>query len=66
MLFNKIANLFTEQKLQIEEIIDTILNSEEVSGMENIDTISKILYFIDLAFIKMIAPDYVEEIMTYS
>ena len=64
-LYNKIIHIDSEQKLAIESVIDSILLQGIVSGIENIKTISKISHFIDLAFIKMMAPENKEEILAY-
>ena len=65
LLFQKISPLSSDDRERIEELIEDILNSGDKSDIGFIDSISKILYFIDMAFIKMIAPKYKEEILTY-
>ena len=64
-LFKKISGLNTEEKLQIEIMVDRILSSQEIEGTEYINSISKILYFNDISFIKMMAPEFKDEILTY-
>ena len=61
----KIAGLDSEEKLRIERIIDKVLQDKGPFGLKGINTISKILYFIDLAFIKMMVPEYKDVILTY-
>ena len=65
LLIKKVALPTSEEKIQIENVIEDILNSKSVQGIEKINSISKILYFIDIAFIKMIAPEYKNEILAY-
>lgn len=64
-LFKKIAGLNSEEKLRIGKIIENILQDRTPFGIKGISTISKILYFIDLSFIKMMAPEYKDVILTY-
>lgn len=64
-LFKKISGLNTEEKLQIETMVDNILSSQGIEGTEHINSISKILYFIDISFIKMIVPEFKDEILAY-
>jgi len=65
LLFRKISLLSSDDKQKIEEYIEEILNTANNSDSRFIDSASKILYFIDMAFVKMIAPKYKGEIMTY-
>jgi len=64
-LFKKISGLSSEEKLRIEKIIDNILQDKTPFGIRGISTVSKILYFIDLSFIKMMAPEYKDVILMY-
>ncbi|MFW9873644.1 MAG: N-6 DNA methylase [Candidatus Thorarchaeota archaeon] len=64
-LFQKISPLSSDEKLRIDETIDKILNYKDNLNIGFISSASKILYFIDMAFVKMIAPEYKEEIMAY-
>lgn len=65
LLYKKIAALTSEEKIQIENIIDIILKNGNLKGADFINIISKILYFIDMSFIKMMAPQFKDEILTY-
>ncbi len=65
LLYKKIAALTSEEKIQIENIIDIILKNGNLKGADFINSISKILYFIDMSFIKMMAPQFKDEILTY-
>ena len=64
-LYKKIAALTSEEKIQIEKIIDVTLKNGDLEGTDFINNISKILYFIDIFFIKMMAPQFKDEILTY-
>ncbi len=56
----------SEQKSAIDAIIDDVLQHKELTNSTYINIISKIIHFIDLAFIKMVAPEYKEEILAYT
>ncbi len=66
ILYKKITILNSEQKSEIDAIIDDVLQHKELTNSKYINTITKIIHFIDLAFIKMIAPEYKEEILAYT
>jgi len=65
LLFNKISNISSEDRLVIENIVDDVLTSGNTENINLINSINKILYFIDISFIKMIAPDYKEDLLAY-
>jgi len=64
-IFKKFAILTPKDKNEIENSIDNILTTRDINGVNFINTVSKLLYFIDLSFIKMMAPKYKEEILSY-
>lgn len=64
-LYQKIAGLNSEEKLQIENIVDNILSSQDLEEVESFKSISEILYFNDISFIKMMAPEFKDEILAY-
>jgi len=64
-LFQKIPNLNSEIKIKIEQTVDGILATNTQVGVDEIKRISEILYFINIAFIKMMAPDYKDVLMSY-
>jgi len=64
-LNHKLAQLTSDDKIMIETVIDDILSTKKVHSIEKINSISKILYFIDCAFIKMMTPKYKDDILTY-
>ena len=63
--FNRVTILNSEQKLNIELIVVNILNSGNLDGIDSINALSKILYFIDISFIKMMAPHFKDEILAH-
>ncbi|MFX1450549.1 MAG: N-6 DNA methylase [Promethearchaeota archaeon] len=65
-LYNKIATLTSDEKNQIEQIIDDILKDGNITKTDFINSISKILYFINISFIKMMVPQFKDEILAYS
>ena len=65
LLLKKISGLGTDDKKRIESIVDNVLANENVEDVGILNNISRILYFIDLSFIKMIAPKFIEEILAY-
>jgi hypothetical protein len=64
-IFKKFALLIPEDKNAIESLIDNILLTQDINGERDINTVSKLLYFINLSFIKMMVPKYKDEILTY-
>ncbi|KKM64301.1 hypothetical protein LCGC14_1502710 [marine sediment metagenome] len=64
-LFQKIPNLNSEEKIKIEQTVDRILATNTKAGENEIKLISEILYFINIAFIKMMAPNYKDILLTY-
>jgi type I restriction-modification system DNA methylase subunit len=65
ILQSKISNITAENKLLIENTIEDILNSGNSESMNKINTIREILYFLDLSFVKMMAPEYKDIILNY-
>lgn len=65
ILFKQISHPTIEEKTEIEKIIDNILEFNNSQGIESIENINQILYFIDLAFIKMICSAYKDFILEY-
>ena len=64
-LNKKLIQLTTERKLKIEMIVNDILTSKKNELVGSIISVNEILYFINIAFIKMMAPDYKVEILSY-
>ena len=54
-LYQKIAGINSEEKHQIEMIVDNILSSQNLEEVESIKKISQIIYFNDISFIKMVS-----------
>lgn len=70
MLIDLISQISASDKSFIENLIDRILKGDyEISQIsqtiKNINSINKMLYFIDLAFIKMIMPKYLDLVLNY-
>jgi len=65
LLETKLLQITPDDKLLIENIIDSILDNGDITNINEISSIREILYFIDLAFIKMMAPEYKDELLTY-
>lgn len=59
------SNLNSEIKTKIEQTVDGILATNTQADVDEIKHISEILYFINIAFIKMMAPDYKDVLITY-
>ena len=66
ILYKKIAILNSDQRSEIDAIIEEVLQHRELTNSKYINTIAKIIHFIDLTFIKMVAPEYKEEILAYT
>ncbi|KKK81429.1 hypothetical protein LCGC14_2813520 [marine sediment metagenome] len=64
-LFQKIPSINSEIKIKIEQTVDGILTTNTKVGVDEIKRISEILYFINIAFIKMMAPGYKDVLITY-
>ncbi|KKM80726.1 hypothetical protein LCGC14_1337000, partial [marine sediment metagenome] len=64
-LFQRIPNLNSVMKIKIEQTVDGILATNTQADVDEIKHISEILYFINIAFIKMMAPDYKDVLITY-
>lgn len=64
-IFKKFALLTSDDKNRIEDSINNILSAQDISGIDFINTVSKLIYFIDLSFIKVMAPKYKDEILAY-
>ncbi|MBD3215030.1 MAG: N-6 DNA methylase [Candidatus Lokiarchaeota archaeon] len=64
-LESKLTQITADDKLLIESSIESILKNGLSGEITKINSIREILHFIDMAFIKMIAPDYKDHILTY-
>ena len=64
-LAKKLKLLTAETKLEIESIINEILLSKNMQLIDKISSVSEILYFIDVAFIKMMVAEFKDEILAY-
>ena len=65
LLYKKISGLNSEEKIQIETIVDNILSFQNLEGTASINSINKILYFNDISFIKIMAPEFKDELIAY-
>ena len=61
----KISGLGSDDKKRIESIVNIILTNKNLEDVGYLDKINRILYFIDFLFIKMMAPEFIEEILAY-
>ena len=65
LLLKKISGLGSDDKKRIESIVDNVLVTKDIEDVGYLNSINRILYFIDVSFIKMIAPKFIEEILAY-
>ena len=65
VLLKKISGLGSDDKKRIESIVDNVLANKNIEDVGYLNNIHRILYFIDISFIKMIAPEFIEEILAY-
>ena len=64
-IFKEISPLTAERRDEIDQIIEPILNNVEFEEVQSIRRVNELIYFIDIAFIKMICPEYKDYILDY-
>ncbi|KKN57208.1 hypothetical protein LCGC14_0564540 [marine sediment metagenome] len=62
-IYSSLRRLGSIEKIKLEKIVENILNNKNLEDIEELDNINEFIYFIDIAFIKMIVPDHKDSIL---
>ncbi|MHA1147766.1 MAG: N-6 DNA methylase [Promethearchaeota archaeon] len=57
-IYNSLRKLKSEDKAKIEKIVENILKNGNYKSIEALENINEFIYFIDIAFIKMMIPNH--------